>query len=254
MRLVLLGDPVDHSRSPAIQNAALAACGIEGTYTARRVDAAGMASAVDQIRYGRLDGANVTMPHKELAFELSDRVSADALRAGAVNTLVRSMGEVWGHNTDVPAIREILAADGWPEDSPVLVLGTGGAAAGVVAAVPERDVIVSGRRSSAATGLLERTHVHGRVIPWGEAVDGAVVVNATPLGMHGESLPPAVVAAAGALLDLTYGPVGAPSVTVASERGIPVANGRDMLLAQAARAFEIWTGRAAPGTVMAEAF
>ena len=79
MRLVLLGDPVGHSRSPAIQNAALSAVGIEGTYEARRVDEAGMVVAVDEIRYGRLDGANVTMPHKQVAFELADRVAEAAL-------------------------------------------------------------------------------------------------------------------------------------------------------------------------------
>ena len=107
MRLVVLGDPVDHSRSPAIHNAALEACGIEGTYTARQVDEAGMVSAVDEVRYGRLSGANVTMPHKQLAFELADRVTDVALRSGAVNTLVRRDGEVWGYNTDVEGIQAV---------------------------------------------------------------------------------------------------------------------------------------------------
>ena len=132
MRLVLLGDPVEHSRSPAIQSAALAAVGIEGTYEARRVDEAGMVVAVDEIRYGRLDGANVTMPHKQLAFELAGRVSEEALRSGAVNTYVRSDGEVWGYNTDVDGIRSVWTTAGFPSDAPILILGTGGAAAGAV--------------------------------------------------------------------------------------------------------------------------
>jgi len=246
VRLVLLGDPVDHSRSPAIHNAALASCEIEGTYTARRVDTAGMSGAVDEIRYGRLDGANVTMPHKELAFELSDRVSADALRAGAVNTLVRSEGEVWGHNTDAVAVREILERSGWPDDAPVLVLGTGGAAAGAAAAVAERRVVVSGRRRTAAAAILDRTRIRGTVAAWGEAVDGAIVINATPLGMHGEELPRTVVEAASALLDLAYGLARTPSVALATERGIPVAEGRDMLLTQAAHSLALWTGVTAP--------
>ena len=128
MKLVVLGDPVDHSRSPAIHTAALAAAGLEGTYTARQVDAAGMVNAVDEVRYGRLTGANVTMPHKQIAFELADRVSESALQSGAVNTLVRRNGQVWGYNTDVDGIRAVWAEREFPPNAPVLVLGTGGAA------------------------------------------------------------------------------------------------------------------------------
>lgn len=254
MRLVLLGDPVDHSRSPAIQTAALEASGIEGTYEARRVDVAGMVVAVDEIRYGRLDGANVTMPHKQLAFELADRVAEAALRSGAVNTFVRSDGEVWGYNTDVDGIQAVWESAGFPDDAPVLILGTGGAAAGAAVAVAERTVMVSGRRDEAAIDLLARVRVDGTVVPWGSAVEGAVVINATPLGMKGEPIPDEVLAGASGFLDLTYGPAEAPSVARARSLRIPIADGRDMLLAQAAAAFEIWTGVPAPIDVMRSAF
>lgn len=254
MRLVLLGDPVEHSRSPAIQSAALEANGIEGSYVSRRVDVAGMVLAVDEIRYGRLDGANVTMPHKQLAFELADRVAEGALRSGAVNTLVRSDGEVWGYNTDVDGIQAVWAAAGFPDDVPVLILGTGGAAAGALVAVADRTVMVSGRRAEAAADLLSRVRVDGTVIPWGDGIDGAVVINATPLGMKGESIPDEVLTGASGFFDLTYGPAEAPSVAQARSLGIPVADGRDMLIAQAAAAFKIWTGVVAPIDVMRSAF
>jgi len=254
MKLVLLGDPVEHSRSPAIQSAALEASGIEGTYEARRVDEAGMVVAVDEIRYGRLDGANVTMPHKELAFELAGRVSAEALRSGAVNTLVRSEGEVWGYNTDVDGIRSVWMTAGLPDTAPVLILGTGGAAAGALVAVADRTVKISGRRADTAAELLARTRVKGAVVPWGSTVEGAVVVNATPLGMKGESVPDEVLLGASGFFDLTYGSVESPSVARARSLGIPVADGRDMLLAQAAAAFEIWTGIPAPIEAMRSAF
>jgi len=254
MKLVLLGDPVEHSRSPAIQSAALEASGIEGTYEARRVDEAGMVVAVDEIRYGRLDGANVTMPHKQLAFELAGRVSKEALRSGAVNTLVRSDGEVWGYNTDVDGIRSVWTTAGLPDDAPVLILGTGGAAAGALVAVAGRTVMISGRRADAAVDLLGRVRVDGTVVPWGGAVEGAVVVNATPLGMAGEAIPDEVLAAALGFFDLTYGPAEAPSVVRARSLGIPVADGRDMLIAQAAAGFEIWTGVPAPVEAMRSAF
>jgi shikimate dehydrogenase len=254
VRLVLLGDPVEHSLSPAIQNAALDAAGIEGIYAARRVDDAGMVLAVDEIRYGRLDGANVTMPHKELAFELADRVSETALRSGAVNTLVRRSGEVWGHNTDVDGIQSVWASAGLPDGVPVLILGTGGAAAGAAVAVAERTVAISGRRTEPAADLLARVRIEGAVVPWGSAVEGAVVINATPLGMKGESIPDEVLAGACGFFDLTYGSGESPSVARARSLQIPVADGRDMLLAQAAVAFEIWTGMPAPIAVMESAF
>ena len=250
MRLVVLGNPVAHSRSPAIHTAALEACGIEGSYTARRVDEAGMVIAVDEVRYGRLSGANVTMPHKQLAFELSDRVAEAALRSGAVNTLVRRDGEVWGYNTDVEGIRAVWESVPLPTGRPVLILGTGGAAAGVVAALTDQRIVVSGRRDQAATALLERIRTEGSIVPWGTPVDDAVVVNATPIGMGAESLPPEVLAVASGFFDLTYGPAESPSVAYAREHGIPVADGKDLLLAQAATSFEIWTGIPAPVDVM----
>jgi shikimate dehydrogenase len=253
MRLVLLGDPVDHSRSPAIQRAALEAAGIEGSYEARRVDAAGMVVAVDEIRYGRLDGANVTMPHKQLAFELADRVAEEALRSGAVNTLVRHGGEVWGHNTDVDGIRAVWIEMGPPDGAPVLILGSGGAAAGAIVALAEHAIMVSGRRPEAAADLLARTRVDGTIVPWGTGVEGAVVVNATPLGMKGEPIPAEVIDGALGFVDLAYGPDEAPSVSLARMLDIPVADGRDMLLAQAAVSFEIWTGLKAPVNVMRSA-
>ena len=254
MKFVVLGDPVAHSRSPAIHTAALEALGIDGTYSARRVDDRGMVAAVDEVRYGRLTGANVTMPHKQIAFELADRVSESALRSGAVNTLVRRDGEVWGFNTDVDGILVVWADRGLPTIGPVLILGAGGAAGGALTALADRTVVVSARRDDAARDLLERTRVEGTVTPWGIPVDGAVVVNATPIGMGEEALPGAVLTHASGLFDLTYGPIESPAVGFVRDLGLPVATGKDLLIAQAAASVEIWTGVPAPVDVMRDAF
>ncbi|MEN8234170.1 MAG: hypothetical protein ABFR89_04530 [Actinomycetota bacterium] len=250
MRLALLGDPVSHSRSPAIHNAGLAAVGIEGRYDGRRVDEDGMRSAIDEIRYGGLDGANVTMPHKHLAFELVDRVSQDALRSSAVNTLVKTAGEVWGHNTDVTGLRTLWGEAGFPTGAPVLVLGTGGAAGAAVVARSDVQVFISGRRSEAAGGLLKSTRIDGEVVAWGTGVEGAVVVNATPLGMGGETLPAGVLDKAIGLVDMAYGSSATPAVLHARSLGMPVVDGPEFLLAQAVASFEIWTGVEAPMDAM----
>lgn len=250
MRLALLGDPVAHSLSPAIQTAALAAARIPGTYKAMKVDESGMREALEDLRRGVLDGANVTMPHKRLAAELCDDVDPLARSAAAVNTLVRVGRAVIGHNTDVPGIRVAWRAAGLPTESSILVLGTGGAAAAALLAVDGSDVLVSGRRDGAASELAARIGVAATEVPWGTGAPDAVVVNATPLGMRGEDLPEPVLQSGVALFDMAYGAAETPAVTAFRERGRPVVEGTDMLIAQAGESFRLWTGREADEAAM----
>ena len=250
MRLVLLGDPVAESRSPAIQRAALAAAGILGSYEARRVDEAGVYLAGAEIRAGSLRGANVTMPHKRVAAAAADRLSPEAARCGAVNTLLGHQGRVVGHNTDGGGLLAAWERSGIPRGVPVLVLGGGGAAAAALVALAGVDLAVATRRRGAGASLAAALGVPAAEAPWGRPLPGAVVLNATPLGMHGESLPPGLVEASAALVDLPYGPEPTPAVALARRRGLPVADGLDLLVAQAVLSFELWTGVAAPRAAM----
>ncbi|MBT8202784.1 MAG: shikimate dehydrogenase [Acidimicrobiia bacterium] len=247
LNYVVLGDPVAHSLSPRLHTAALAAVGIEGAYTARRVDAAGFMTAVDEIRSGALAGANVTMPHKQLAARAADELSDNARRAGSVNTLVLRTGVLRGETTDVGGIR-----DAWGDlpGGPVLILGAGGAAAAAVLALEGRPLSVAARRREAAQRLVARTRVDAQVIEWGRPCAGCVVVNATPIGMGDEQLPAEVLEAASGLFDMPYGTGETASVTLARRLGIPVVAGAEMLLHQAARSFECWTGVQAPLAAM----
>jgi shikimate dehydrogenase len=246
VRLVVLGDPVAHSLSPRLHTAALAATGIPGTYTARQVDHAGMERAADELRRGELDGANITMPHKLSAARISDRLAGPARRTGAVNTWVRVAGDVVGHNTDVTGIGIAWRRAGLPEAAPVLVIGAGGAAAAAVVALDGRDLAVTARRSDAVQRLAGTCDVRFEIVPWGEGRRGSVVVNATPVGMRGERLPAPLLADAVGLLDMAYGGGTTPAVREMASRGLPVADGEEMLLGQAMEAFRLWTGRPAP--------
>jgi shikimate dehydrogenase len=244
--LVVLGDPIAHSLSPTIQQAALDAVGIPGVYQARRVDADGVEAAVGELRRGELDGANVTMPHKGVAAALSDRLEAAAHRADAVNTLVRVHHVIVGHNTDVGGVHTAWGWAGLPPEGPVLVLGAGGAAAAALLALEGRPLAIAARRREAGTALVDRLGVAAEVIPWGAGVRGAAVVNGTPLGMRGESLPDGVLDGATGLLEMAYGAGPTPAAVTMAAAGLPVASGPDMLLAQGAASFELWTGRKAP--------
>ena len=253
MRLVLLGDPVDHSFSPALHTAALGAAGVPGTYVAVAVDERGLEKAFADLRSGALDGANVTMPHKRSAAGLCDRLDPLADRARAVNTLVRVGSAVIGHNTDVAGIVSVWKKKRLPPDRPVHVLGNGGAAAAALLAVEDRDVVVSSRRPGAAGRLASLVGIAATEVPWGTGVADAVVVNATPLGMANETLPHAVYEGASGLLDMAYGSEATPTVVALRTAGRPVADGTELLVAQAAQAFRLWTGRRADEQAMSDA-
>lgn len=253
IRLAVLGDPVGHSISPRLHTAALSAMGVPGTYEARRVDVAGMHRMADEMRNGRLDGANITMPHKRLAARLADDLDPVSSRTGSVNTWVRRDGRLLGYSTDGHGVRFAIHHSGLPETGEALILGAGGAAAAALDALGSRRLFVSARRPDAAAALIELVGVTAEVVPWGTPIDGALVVNATPLGMRGETLPPGIVESARGLLDMVYGSTMTPAVAGAVRRGIPATDGVRMLVGQALESFRLWTGRSVPPDVMFDA-
>jgi shikimate dehydrogenase len=250
VRFAIVGDPVDHSRSPAIHNAAFAALGIDASYEFLRTPPGHFGDVVTTLRSGALTGVNVTMPHKQTAYESVDSRSNLAELSGAVNTIVMHGTTMFGTNTDVAGVTHALAITETGPETPLLVLGAGGAAAAAIVAGGRRPVFVSCRNTQSGEALLARTGSTGSVLPWGEGVAGAIVVNATPLGMHGEPLPDAPIDACAAFIDMTYGLTDAPSLVMARERDLPVADGIDMLIGQAIEAFTVFTGLDAPVAVI----
>ncbi len=253
MRFAVVGDPVEHSRSPAIHNAGFVSLGIDAEFDLWRVPADSFAEVESVLRSGELDGVSVTMPHKLSAFGAVDELSEAARRTGAVNTIVVRSGFLSGYNTDVAGVGYALDAVGSARESAVLLLGYGGAAAAALVAVEGREVSVSGRDPVRAQALIDRVGVVAGVVPWGTAVQSATVINSTPLGMNGEPLPDGVTERASALIDMTYGSRRSPALTDALAIGIPAADGITMLVGQAAEAFEIFTGQRASIFTLEEA-
>lgn len=249
MRFAVVGDPIGHSRSPAIHTAAFAALGIDATYEARRVPFTGFDDVVADLRSGALDGVNVTMPHKEHAYDAATTASDGALRTRAVNTLVARDGALAGHNTDIDGVRHAIAALGDVDAPRLVVLGSGGAARAAVVAA-DGPVAVMARSPDRAVEVLRTTGTSGDVLAWGDEVHGAIVVNATPLGMRGELLPEAVLSTSSAVVDMVYGDTSTPTIQWAGRTGLPSVDGIVMLVGQAARAFELFVGRTAPMEVM----
>lgn len=257
----VVGDPIAHSRSPAIHNAGFAALGLDFVYVAFPVAAGRGRDVVAAVRTLGIAGLSVTMPHKSDVAETCDELTPAATALGSVNTVVNRDGHVVGDSTDGPGFVAALRAQGVePGGRRVLVLGAGGASRAVVDALGRAgaSVVVAARRRDAgerAAALAPGATVVGfgdldRVVP---AVD--LVVNATPIGMRGEAPPfdPAMLRTEQFVYDTVYHPSPTPLLSAAAARGVPCADGLGMLVHQAALAFVQWTGHEAPLAAMAAA-
>jgi shikimate dehydrogenase len=262
--LVLLGDPVSHSRSPLLQNAAMRALGLDGVYVALRCGPAEVPGLLRGLALAG-GGGNVTVPHKEAAYAAVDQCTAAAEATGAVNTFWSIDGEVWGDNTDVAgfsaAVRMLLGRS--ISGGRALVIGAGGGARAAVHALAshgaERIVIVN-RTAERARDLARRfASARSRidVVTSTEQLDGEpfdLAVNATSLGLvAGDPLPldPEHAPPIDACLDLVYGPRGTtPWVRAMGAAGVTAADGSEMLLQQGAAAFRRWWGVDPPRRAM----
>lgn len=247
----LIGNPVEHSRSPAIHNEALKWAGFQGSYVAIEGDRDGLKGVVNDLRSGDLDGLNVTMPLKTAAFEIADVMTDEAESSQSVNSLRLRDGLVEGHSTDVVAFSRILQREGLRNLTSLLVLGAGGSARAALAVADDRNVYLSSRDYDKAIALAE-TVDDPSVVRWEVGVAGAIVINATPLGMGLEELPEFVLELAGALIDLPYGNQPTPAVMRARDLGIPIVDGIEFLVTQAVASFQWWTDVEVPSAVLIE--
>ncbi|HWZ90636.1 MAG TPA: shikimate dehydrogenase [Polyangiaceae bacterium] len=282
-RFVLIGHPVGHSLSPAIHQAAYQALGLNHQY--ELADCPGQAAVealVEQLRAGKIAGANVTIPWKRLALKLADRVAPSAHRVGVANVLERSAdGAIVAHNTDVPALAEEFQRLSSALRRAV-VLGNGGAAPAVVSALQDAGaerIALTARRYLPSEPETTWPHAAdftlqgASVLAWPESDSQAktrfrevlarvdVIVQCTSAGMHGaddgeqianvvpwEHVPQSALA-----YDLIYNPATTPFLARARAAGLRAENGLGMLVAQAALAIQLWLSASPPRDVLERA-
>jgi shikimate dehydrogenase len=263
-RVGVIGDPIEHSLSPVFQQAAFDAARIPATYERWHVTAANLPDHIQTLRNPNTLGANVTVPHKVAVAELVDELAGTARRIGAVNTVINSNGRLIGENTDIYGFhRALITARPSVERDHVLVIGAGGAARAVIAALGEigvAGITIANRSPENAAILLDEIGMAGaRVIPlvdWDlmqTIRDHSVIVNATSIGWNDDQsvLAPDLldaIAPDGLVADLTYRSTAL--LRAAQERSIPTMDGLPMLIYQGARSFELWTGQTAPTDLM----
>ena len=262
--VAVIGDPIAHTLSPAMHNAAFRALGLNWVYVACHVRPDDVGAAVEAVRALGWRGMNVTVPHKQAVMPFLDTLTPGAKAVGAVNTIINREGELVGDNTDIVGILRAVTEGmaGWPEH--VVVLGAGGAARGVVYAL---TTVASVARVTILNRSVERAQAladefSGATLVSGEPLeaeharralsDAGLVINVTSLGRgplaDQTPLPDEWECLHSNLMcvDSNYSPPRTKLMRQVEAAGGRASNGTDMLLFQGARSFELWTGCSAP--------
>ena len=260
----LFGDPVEHSASPEIQNAAFIEAGVDGVYIAVRCATEDLAGFMRGLALAG-GGGNITLPHKEKAAAIVDVSSEAVRRTGACNTFWGQDGKVHGDNTDVEGFRRALRifVDGPSQGIRALVLGAGGAARATLLGLLEEgagEVLLYNRTSERAQAVARRIGgQRARVVPLMEELGGErfdIVINTTRVGLNPDDPAPIdfeILDRAGAAMDLVYGKHQTSFVNAAERLGVRATDGMEMLVQQGAASFESWWSKPAPIELMRDA-
>jgi shikimate dehydrogenase len=266
----IFGDPITHTRSPAMQNAAFRACKLPYVYVPFLVRPAELARAVQSIRALNLVGVNVTVPHKEQVVRALDILSAEAKLCGAVNTVVNREGKLYGDNTDGRGFLQSLQAQGFvPHRQEVILIGAGGSARAILVSLIRagcKRVTIVNRTWAHAQTLVRTYRTTGKTRLEALSLDAlcepellqntALMVNCTSVGLHGEPFLPLRHEATPRrciFYDLLYRSELTSFLIPARKARRRVFDGRGMLLHQGALAFTLWTNTPAPLATMAHA-
>ncbi|MCL2359489.1 shikimate dehydrogenase [Candidatus Bathycorpusculum sp.] len=263
----LIGDPVEHSLSPIMHNAAFEALRLDYVFLAFKVKPACVAAAVESMRALNIRGLNVTMPHKTTVMASLDRTDLSAQIISSVNTILNKENLLLGFNTDgVGAVKALKENGVELKGRKVLLLGAGGAARAIAYAVAKEadELAVLNRtvkHAQAIAKLLEKSInkkiASGALLPSDieqNIQDSDILINATSIGMKPRPdispVPPKLLRSNLSVMDIVYNPLETRLIKDAKEAGAKIVNGVEMLIYQGVAAFEIWTGKSAPVDVM----
>jgi shikimate dehydrogenase len=266
----VIGDPIEHSLSPTIHNAAFSHLELDFVFLAFRVKAADLENAIQGMRGLGIHGLNVTMPHKSTVIGCLDEVDSTVKFLGSANTILNEDGKLSGFNTDGVGTLKALRENGIDlSEKKMLLLGAGGAAKAIAFSLAEEvgELVVLNRASEKAKKLAEALEqisnkkvVGGSLSPdtiVKNLQDSDVLINATSVGMHPEAnqsiVPPQWLRSDLTVMDIVYNPVETKLAKDAKAAGAKVVSGVEMLIYQGAASFEIWTGRSAPIDIMRKA-
>ena len=262
----VIGDPIDHSLSPNIHSAAFRELNLESSYIAYRIPKGELSDGIESLKKIKIDGFNVTIPHKVEMMKYLDKTDESCSIIGAVNTVTNTEGILKGYNTDMDGFldpfkkKEIKI-----QDTEILLLGAGGAARAIVAGVAKekaKHITIANRTLEKANNLAQFANKIGldanaiTIENIKNDLKGYdIIVNATSIGLKNEPSPISLesIKPETVVYDIVYMPMNTDFLKKAKERGAKIIYGYEMLLGQAVRAFEIWHGIEAPYNAMKKA-
>ena len=262
----VIGDPIDHSLSPNIHNAAFRQLGLDHTYIAYRIPAGELSAGIGALKKIKISGFNVTIPHKIEMMKFLDEMDTTCKVIGAVNTVLNEDGKLKGYNTDMIGFLDPIKKRNLTiKDSQVMLLGAGGAARAIVTAMVKEKahkITIVNRTLENANKLAEFAKKIGGnvdVVSLQEAneliSEHKFIINSTSIGMKDEPSPISTdsINENSIVYDIVYQPMNTDLIKKSKENGATVIYGYEMLLSQAACSFEIWHKTEAPYDVMKKA-
>ena len=262
----VIGDPIDHSLSPNIHSAAFREMNLDSSYIAYRIPKGELEEGIEGLKKIKIDGFNVTVPHKVEMMKYLDKVDESCSLIGAVNTVTNKEGLLKGYNTDMDGFLEPFKKRKLNiENTKVLLLGAGGAARAIVAAFAKnkaKKITIANRTIEKAENLSElskKMRLDSKAINIKDVKDSAkdydIIVNATSIGLGNESSAISLdsINDKTIVYDIVYMPMHTDFIKKAKEKNAVIIFGYEMLLGQAARAFEIWHNMEAPYNAMKKA-
>ena len=265
----LFGDPVEHSISPAMHNAAFKKMGLDYIYLPFRVSEKNLAGAVKAIRSLNLRGVNVTIPHKVAVISLLDELETTTEKIGAVNTIVNDNGRLKGCNTDAAGFLRALEEKGIdPSGKKAVILGAGGVSRAISFIIAEKgaDIDIISRSKSLEYAAKLAKSIYGYTKSNIQAIElnetnlkqslrqADILINATSIGMNPDAdmtlVPQKLLRPEMVVFDVIYNPEKTRLISDAEEAGATAIGGLDMLVWQGTLAFQLWTGVEAPLTTM----
>jgi shikimate dehydrogenase/3-dehydroquinate dehydratase type I len=257
----IVGNPLEHTLSPVMHNAAFRSVAVRGIYLKWVTMVDELEDFLDVVEALGIKGFNVTIPHKESIIPLLDRIDPVAERIGAVNTVANEEGSLVGRNTDVIGVERTFQRHGVEvKGRAALVLGAGGASRSVLSFLVAKgaDVDITNRTMGKAESLAKAFGADAVTARVAEEKQYDIIVNCTPLGMKGfpqeMSISPHVLREGQFVMDTVYNPPVTPLLAEASRKNAIAVNGKDMLIYQALASFEMWTGKAVEYDIMERAF
>jgi shikimate dehydrogenase len=259
----VIGDPIDHSLSPAIHNAAFGFLRMDCTYIAYRIPKGDLSSGIEALKKIQISGFNVTIPHKVDMMKFLDETDENCKTIGATNTVVNNEGLLKGYNTDMDGFLDpIKKRKIYCRDSDVLLIGAGGAARSIVVGFAKekvRKITITNRTKERADELIKFANSLGVQSDYSDLSNvGEIagkykfIVNATSIGLKESACPISTktITKDSIVYDIVYMPVETELIEQSKKQGATIIYGWEMLLGQAMRSFEIWTGQEAPYQAM----